>query len=296
MRFPLVMVTVIATVAACGDSETQPDAGSQCGTAGGGACFSLPTAPLSVPDGAADLACTPLVMTPAPTAVTVRGKVQGFGSGTPIPGADVKLFPTVEFATPLAETVADAEAKYSITLPQGTPDFMWGTVGGAGYLTTYVHAFRPDLSMGDISDFTLANFKPSNIEGAAILVKESWDPAYAVVAGFVRDCERRVVQHAALALSSTSGSRTFIANASLYYGAPGAVPLAVSHDERQDTNENGVFAVFRVPPGQMLFLQAWGFPDAAAQAKGEAGLVLFSEHPVHAVADSVVNINLWVNR
>jgi hypothetical protein len=291
------MVLVMGAAATgCGDSEVQPDAGSQCGSAGGATCFSLPTAPLSVPDGPADLACTPLVMTNAPTNVTFSGKVQGFGTGTAIPGAEVKLFSSIDFATPFATAVANSDATYSITVPQGTADFMWGTVGGSGYLTTYVHAHRPDLTMGDVTDYDLAIFKVNNIEGAAILVKEIWDPAHAASAGYVRDCQRRPIQHAAVALSSTSGSRTFITGTSLYYGAPGAVPLAVSHDERADTNDNGAFAVFRVPPGQSVYLQAWGFPDAAAQAKGEAGLKLFAEHPVHAVADSVASINLWVNR
>jgi hypothetical protein len=276
----------------CGDPQPLPS----CRDDGGAACFQLPTAPLAVPDGPADIGCAPLVPQPAPTAVTIRGDIAGFGSNAPLAGAEIRLFGSPDFTQLIASAISASDATYELTLPQGTPDLMWGTAGASDYLTTYLHAFRPNLGEGDISDFNVRIFKPANVEGAAILVKEDWDPATAVVAGFARDCERRPVEHAAVVLSSTPGQRTFVAGASVYYGAPGAVPLAVPPEERGDTNTNGVFAVFRVPPGSASYLQAWGFPDAAAVALGEAGLVLYAEHPVHAVAGGVVQINLWVNQ
>jgi hypothetical protein len=50
--------------------------------------------------------------------------------------------------------------------------------------------------------------------------------------------------------------------------------------------------VFRVPPGDALILQSWGFPDEAAMADGEAGLVLVGEQPIHAAADAL--LQSWV--
>jgi len=264
---------------------------------GGEACFQIPTAPLARKDGTPiRIGCGPIVPTPAPTAVAISGDVATFGTTVPLVGAEIRLFGNPEFTTVVATATSQADSKYVIQLPAGTPDLMWGTVAAPGMLTSYVHAYRPDLGMGDIADFNLRLFKPENLEGAAILVKESWDPAFAVLAGYAVDCDRNVLQHAAVVLSAAAGRREFVDGASLYYGAPGAVPLAVPPEERGDTNDNGVFAVFRVPSGRALVAQVWGFSDDAAQAQGEAGLVLVAEHPLHAVANGVAQINLWPNK
>jgi hypothetical protein len=124
-------------------------------------------------------------------------------------------------------------------------------------------------------------------------VKEIWDTTSMTAAGTVYDCNRMVVQHVAVTVSITSGSRAFVPGLSVYYGAPGVVPLAVPPDERADTNDNGAFALFRIPDGQHVFVQAWGFLDAAAQAKGEAGLTLIGEQVVHGVANAVANVTVW---
>lgn len=292
------MSSLIVAVGGCGGGgEAAPDASIAvaCKAMGGEACFRLPTAPLVTPDGPANIGCGPIVPTASPTAVTFTGKVAQFGTSAPIPNAEVKLFTSPDYTTAIATTVSDSSANYSITLPQGTPDYMWGSVSGAGYLTSYIHSFRPDLSMGDVPDFNLSIFKPANLEGAAVLVDETWDEAYAVAAGFIRDCDRRLVEHAAIVVSSAPGTRAFT-SATMYYGAPGAVPLAVPLDERSDTNGNAAYAAFRVPPGQPLYLQAWGFPDAAAMAKGETGLKLIAEERMHVVANSVVAMTMFVNK
>jgi hypothetical protein len=242
------------------------------------------------------LGCGPLEITSSTAPTTYTGNVGFFGSGDPIADAEIVLYDSAAFDTPIATATSAADATYSLTYPAGTPDLLWGSVGGPGALTTYRHALRPDWSLGDVADYNLRIFTPENIEGAAVLVEERWDETTAVAAGFALDCDLRVVQHAAVTLSSTSGSRTFVDGASVYYGAPGAVAIAVSPEERGDTNDNGIFAVFRIPPGDGLYLQTWGFPDEAAMAEGEAGLVLVGEAPVHGVADSVIQIEIWANQ
>jgi hypothetical protein len=170
---------------------------------------------------------------------------------------------------------------------------MWGELSAATYVDQFPHAFRYDFSQGDITQYNLRAALADNVESAALLVKEIWDPASMVAAGYVLDCNRMIVMHAAVALSTTSKTRTFAPRASVYYGAPGAVPLAVPPEDRADTNDNGAFAVFHIQIGQPLYLQAWGFVDAAAQAKGEAGLTLIGEQPVHVAANSLANVQLW---
>jgi hypothetical protein len=280
---------LVILLVGCGSDAPPPD----CRLDGGAACFQLPTAALQVRDATYSAGCGLIVPAPAPTAVTFTGDVATFGTNKPIANAPISLTTRPDFTSPVGTATSAADATYSLQLPQGTPDLLWGIVSGDGHLTTYVHEFRPDLSMGDIPDFDLRLFKADTIEGAAILVEEIWDPTAFAIAGFVFDCERRAVEHASVALSSTSGERTFVEGARLYYGAPGAVPLAVPPDERGDTNDNGAYAVFNVPPGATLFTQAWGFPDDAALAEGEAGLVLIAETAVHSVADAVGNVPLW---
>ena len=286
-------------IGACGGGgSVMPDApNTACKDMGGSACFQLPTAPLQTHDGAPSaLGCGPVVPGTSSAVVTYTGNVAAYGANTPIPGALIKVHTAPDFANPVSTATSAADATYSLPIPSGTPELMWNSVEASGFLTSYVHAYRPDLMHGDIASFNLRLFIPDNLESAALLVKEVWDPAFTVVAGYAYDCNRMIIVHAAVALSSTSGQRTFVPGASLYYGAPGVVPLAVPPDERGDTNDNGVFAVFRVPPGQQLFIQIWGFVDAAAQARGEAGLTLVGEWPVHAVANSVVVANVWVNK
>jgi len=294
MTIRAVAIGALWTVACGGGGDAPQDASAlACKQMGGAVCFQLPTAPLSTRDGSPSaLGCGPIVPMPAPTPVTFTGSVLSFGTSKPIPDTTIKLYSSADFTTPIATATSQQDATYSIQVPAGTPDVLWGFFAAAEYLDIYPHAVRVNLANGDIPDFTLRMITADNIESAALLVKEIWDTTNMTIAGNVYDCNRMVVMHAAVALSTTSGSRSFIAGASLYYGAPGVVPLAVPPDQGADTSDNGAFAVFRVPNGK-LYLQAWGFVDAAAQARGEAGLTLIGEQPVHGVANAVANVAIW---
>jgi hypothetical protein len=283
-------------MAACGGGgDAMPDAASRaCQEMGGSACFQLPTAPLQNRDGAPSaLGCGALTATPAPAALTITGTVLSFGTSKPLPNAALALYSSASYATPFATATSAADGTYSMNIAAGSPDVTWAEAIAADYLSVYVHAFRFDFSQGDITAFNPRVLTPDNVESAALLVKEIWDPTVMVAVGNVYDCTRSVVMHAAVALSSTSSTRTFVAGAPMYYGAPGAVPLAVPPEDRGDTNDNGAFVAFHVPPGQTLYLQAWGFIDAAAQAKGEAGLTLIAEQQLHTVANGAANVSLW---
>jgi hypothetical protein len=288
----------VALMTGCGDGGTvTPDAPSTaCKDMGGSACFQLPTAPLSTRDGVPSaLGCGPVVPVVSSAAVTISGNFGAYGTNAPIVGGQVALYASPDYVTPVATATSQADATYAITLPAGSPDLLWGTIAADGFLTTYVHASRPDLTHGDITMFNLRTLTSQNVESAGLLVKEDWDPAFTVIAGTVIDCSKLIVEHAAVVLSSTSKLRTFVPGATVYYGAPGAVPLAVPPDQRGDTNDNGIYAIFRVPSSP-TYVQVWGFVDAAAQGRGEAGLTLISEWPVHAVANSVIQFADWVNQ
>jgi hypothetical protein len=295
-RTNILRALVLVIVGGCGGSEDQPDAGllKPCKEMGGSACFQLPTAPVSTREGAPSALGCGFVPRPAPSAVTFSGTVRQFGSSTKlIPNASIKLYGSADYGTPLATTTSDAtDATYSITVPAGT-DRLYGEFSGAGYLTIYPEDVRVDLTMGDLTMFNLQLVTPDIIEGAAIPVKEIWDPESAVFAGTAYDCDRLIIMHAAIVVSTVQGQRAFAPGVSVYYGAAGAAPIAISPDDRADTNDNGAFALFHLKPGTQLYAQSWGFVDAAAQAKGEAGLTLIAEHPLKVVPNTTGNVSLW---
>lgn len=286
-------------LAACGGSgkATVDAPNTACKDMGGSACWYLPTAPMSTRDGTPSaLGCGPVVPATAPAAVNVSGKLVAYSGGTGVPNGTIKVYSSADFSTPVVTATSAADGTYSVQYPMGTPELLWGEFSAANYLTLFPEGVRPDLQHGDLTNYNLRIATPSDIEAAGIPVMELWDPTVAVVAGTALDCNRMIVEHAAVVLSSTSGTRTFVPHASLYYGAAGVVPLAVPPDDRMDTNDNGAFAIFRVPGGQPLFIQMWGFKDAAAQAQGEAGLTLVAEWPLHSAVNTVSNVQLWVNK
>ncbi len=295
---PTIFVWGLLVASACGDPEPAPIPGEHCKDEGGEACFQLPTAPMVNGDlEPSSVGCGAFETTDLPDALTIAGVVETFGGGDPVAAADLAIYEAVDFADPIVTGTSGDDGTYSLTVPAGSQSQLWTERGADGFLTAYYHAFRIDLSGDtDYSMFNLPMFTVDNIEGASVLAEERWDPATALVAGFAIDCESRAIQHALVVVSSTSGSRTFVDGVTVYYGAPGAVPIVVPATERLDTNDNGAFAVFRLPPGEELYLQTWGFPDQAAMDEGEAGLVLVGEQPLHAVANSVVNLEVWADQ
>jgi hypothetical protein len=49
-------------------------------------------------------------------------------------------------------------------------------------------------------------------------------------------------------------------------------------------------------PAEPVYLQLWGFPDEAALARGEDGLVLVAEYPIHTSAETVHAFSLFANQ
>lgn len=296
------MALSLVLVAACGgdDGGGSPDASTinqDCQSMGGEACFQLPTAPMINSDGAPSaLGCSAYVPRTSTSAMSYNGKVTFFGTSNAIAGAQISAFSSVAYQNPVTTTTSAADGTYTLTVPAGTPDVLWTSVGGPGALTAYYHDFRADLFNGDVADFNLRLFTPANIEGATGLVGGMWDAARAVFAGYAVDCDQRVIEHAVAVVSSAQGTRTFVAGAQVYYGAPGVVPLAVPPADRGDTADNGIVAILGLPPGDNLRIQVWGFLDAAALARGAAGLTLIADHPLHVVANGVLGGDLHPNQ
>ena len=260
---------------------------------GGSSCFQLPTAPLSTRDGAPSARNCPFTVTPATVPVSFTGKTITYGTAKPVPSASVKLFTSPDRVTPVGTATSMADGTYTVQVPAGTANELYGEFAATGFLTLDTYNIRLNLNQGDFTMFNLQYVTSDNIESAGLLVKEIWDPAAMVVAGTALDCNNMIVEHAAIVASTTPGQRAFAPRASVYYGVPGAVALAEPPEARGDTNDNGAFALFHVAPSSTLYVQMWGFVDAAALARGEAGLTLVAEEPLHPVANTAASFNLW---
>lgn len=286
----------IVLVIACGGDKAGPDAYVKtCVKDGGESCFQIPTGVVTNRDGMPSaLGCNGPTTAAAPVPVTFSGKIVGYGSSAGIPSAMLTLYSDIHLQTQVGSATAAADGTYSLTLAKGTPDLMWSRGSAAGFLDTYVYWFHPNLAMGNYTGFNGQLVTSDNIESAALLVKEIWDPTKHVIAGTVLDCNRVIVQHAEVVVSSTSGSRTFVDGISTYYGVPGAVPIVAPPDQRGDTNDNGAFAIFHLPPDQPLYVQAWGFTSDAAVAQGADGLTLLQETPINVAVNSVTSMFLFL--
>ncbi len=285
-------------LAACGGGKAAPDAAPDapsraCEDMGGANCFQIPTAPLQTRDGVASALGCGFTPTPAAAAVTFSGKVLTYGTSKPVPSASIALFSSADHATMVGSGTSMADGTYSLEVEAGTTNELFGEFSATGFLDLTTYNVRLDLNAGDFTNFNLQCVTSDNIESAGLLVKEDWDPTVMVVAGTALDCNNVIVEHAAIAVSTTQGQRVFAPRASVYYGVAGAVAIADPPEDRGDTNDNGVFAVFHLQPGPMVYIQMWGFVNAAAMAQGEAGLTLIAEEPIYPVANSAASFNLW---
>lgn len=287
----------IVLLVGCGGGKAGPDAYVRtCVKDGGETCFQVPTAPVSDRNGAPSvLGCGNIVPQPSLVPVTFSGKVMRYGVSTVIPNAHLEIFSDRGFQNKVGDATSAADGTYSLTLPAGTPDLEWSrATADSTFLVTNVYQFYPNLRQGDYTNFNPQIVTSDNIESAALLVKEIWDPSKHVIAGFVFDCNRVIVEHAEVVVSTTSGTRTFVDGVSTYYGVPGAIPIVAPPDQRGDTNDNGAFAVFHLPPDQTFYIQVWGFVSASAMSSGADGLTLLQEVPFNGIANSATSMNVWL--
>ena len=288
------MKVVLSALVALVGCSSDPVHVPTCQVEGGSACFQLPTDTIQTRDGApSKLGCSNFVPVPSTNAVAVSGNLMKYGVSVVVPDATVAFYGTPDYATPVATATTAADGTWSLTLPAGTPSIVYTQVSASGFLDTRSYFIGLDLTKPTITNFNGRIVTSDNIESAALLVKENWDPTKTVFLGTALDCNGVIVEHAAAVVSSTSGSRTFVKGVAVYYSAPGAVPLAVPPDERGDTNDNGEFAFFHMPLNTMLYGQLWGFTDAAALAQGADGLTLLAEFPVIAPENTFTNINAF---
>jgi hypothetical protein len=287
-------------LAACGNNLLPPDAPKPiCAVDGGAACFQLPTAPLVAHSTTATmpvvLGCGAHVPVLSTLTVTVSGKVQNYTGGT-VASAYLLVYGRSDFTTPITSASSDVDGSYTMDLPVGTPDTLFGKIVATGFADIYAANARLDLTMATLPNFNWTTATEAFLDTVFGIVNAVRDRTKAAMAITALDCNGFAIEHAVATVSSTSRTRTFIPGASIFYGAAGTFPVPVRPETRGDTNNNGAIAAFNVPPTGSSFLQIWGFPTAAAQAVGASGLVLIAEYPLTLFAGESVGFSAFANQ
>jgi hypothetical protein len=295
MRSVAIVIGILA-LGACGPGVCRVD--------GGAACFKQPTQVMSTYEsGGASyvpvLGCGAIVPTGSTMTVTLHGHIKDFNSAGAVAGATLDVFESGDYHGTIATATTGGDGAYSMSLTSGTLDLLWATISGGGVETQLIHQLRPDLGQAAVEvDFTTA----PTAELDAIISSEPRveivrDHQLAQLSVRVLDCNRRRITRAVVVLSATAGVRDFVEGAPVFYSANGEeFPLPVSHEQISETGTDGSAVALNVPVNGGLYVQAWGFPDAAALARGEDGLVLIAEHVVARRAGAGTRVNLWANR
>jgi len=282
------LLPLVALGACASDEET-------CADAGGAACFVLPTAPLAAirPDGTPDslaLGCGPLTATALDHPITITGVVTDPLSRAHVPGTQLVFYDSTALASPLDSVVSAASGTYTVTLPAGTGNVLSARLAARTYApeTLLRHVVDPAATTAQLDPYLLT---PADADTYAGLIRTTYDPDKGALALFTHDCNRGRLEHAAIVISSASGTRRFIDGVTVAYTTDTEL-VPVLQSVRSDTTRLGAAGVVNVPAATTFYAQAWGFPDAAAFANREAGLVLLDELPFTVEAGGIVGIEL----
>src|SRR5262245_43949624 len=105
----------------CGDSGPTADP-YQCWSAGGAACFQLPTTPVTAVDAFGKptqlaLDCGPYEVRTSAAPVTFSGATINAIDRTPVPLVHIETFADVAMTKLLGDTISDELGDYSLTIP-----------------------------------------------------------------------------------------------------------------------------------------------------------------------------------
>ena len=172
-----------------------------------------------------------------------------------------------------------------------------GHVLGNGVVPQLVHQMWLDLDRAPLTiDYTMGTSEL--LDTVDDMVDVDHDAGLARLVVHVLDCNRYSLMHTAVVLSATAGVRDFVDGVPVFYSVAGTpFPLPVQHEQVSVTDTGATAVLINVPIDEgELYLQAWGFPDAAAVARGEDGLVLIAEHAVARRAATTTWVTLRANQ
>jgi len=301
MRLSLTFTIISLSVAACGGSDTTPDAAVK------DVGFNKPAVGLKAnmqsgstwsEIGPADLTClnTPSSDMATTVAVTLNTVIKDFQSGNAVPGATVTVFKDQMTDAAFDTQTSDSSAYATFTIPTGVKrfGFKMTTTDGSTMPTFLLNQYiEPGVALqpaGSDTDPTkrMKVQSVSTSTGATLpaLIGETRNPGTGVIAGALRDCQHHEMSNFVATVSSTSMTATPIDGAEAYYFSD-AVDLPVHHQQQDAASKDGLFMVIQLPAAPTAYVQMWGYKtDADATAGGDMSLI--AELPVPVLADTVI--------
>ena len=302
MRLPIIFTLTSLSLAACGGEDTTPDASVDIG-------FNTPTVTLKankeIADdtwmelGPADLSClnTPSADVATSVSVTLNAVVKDFQSGNAVPGASVEIFPEQKHTMPFGPAVvADSMANLTLTIPTGTKRFGYKMTSSSSLPTFLLNqTVKSDVAVQPegTCDPTPCRTKIQSVSNATAatlpaLIGQTRTVGTGVVAGALRDCQRREISGFIATMSSTPAMANTVPGADSYYFSS-EVGLPVHHNKQAYASADGLFMIIEIPSTSPTgYVQMWGFPTDADLAMGKAGLKLIAELQVPVLSDTVI--------
>lgn len=295
MRLPLAFALASLSLAACGgdDTNTTPDANDDIG-------FNTPTVTLKANRevsednweeiGAADLSClgTASADVASTVEVTLMTKVSDFQSGNAVPNATVTVFHNQDHANPFDTKMSDSSANITFTIPSGTKRFGYKMTSSNALPTFLLNQTLDSPSEPNQSETEIQSVSNATAATLPALIGQTRVQGTGVVAGALRDCQKREISGFIATMSSTPATASPLQGAEAYYFSS-SVGLPVHHNQAQFASHDGLFMIIQVPTTTpMGYVQMWGFPTDADLAMGKAGLKLIAELQVPILADTVI--------
>jgi hypothetical protein len=295
------LITVISlSAAACGHSKpASPDAfvAKDVG-------FNKPTASVKanmevstnmwMELGPADLSCLNTASADEATtlAVTLNTIVKDFQSGNAVPSAAVTAFAGIDSDTPFDTQTSDTNALATFTIPTGTKRFGFKMTGDSVMPTLLLNqTIAPSTAIQPVGSDTNAgkrmkiqSVSNGTAETLPALINETRIMGTGVLAGALRDCQKREMSNFVATVSSTQGTTTPLVGAESYYFSPTA-SLPVRHAQQDAASNDGLFMVIQLPPTAMAYVQMWGFPTDADLG---GDMKLLAELQVPVLGDTVI--------
>lgn len=215
---------------------------------------------------------------------TVSVSIEDFQTGNRIAGGELRVFDRgASTGAPIGNATTDENGDATVVLPAGTVRPTVQIVGSGQVDTYWIDALDETgatqrVTLGSVSELT-ANALPAFI-GA------SRTPGLGLSAGAIRDCQGRLVSGAVVAVSALPGIPHHLVGATTYYFSGGSTSLPVRHSQQSASNVDGLYMVIEIPPGDSVYLQAWGY--AATQTPGVDAMMLLAEYKLQVAADSFV--------